>query len=131
MVCSHFILNISLFMTKLNRLSLKLKLSEKNNFILYYGFFKYKLIYKTVWNRLMMKARFLLHRLNITYMQWWKSMCSLSQLMKNETKHSAYSRAQYTISSLKFNQEKGEMLLLSRLLSVVIDIILFLCLFFK
>ncbi len=33
-------------------------------------------------------------------------MCNLSQLIKNETKHSAYSRAQYTISSLKCNQKK-------------------------
>jgi hypothetical protein len=48
---------------------------------------------------------------------------------RNKT-FSAYSRAQYTISSLKFNQKKGEMLLLSQLLSVVVDIILF-CVFFE
>jgi len=60
-------------------------------------------------DRLMTKVLFLSHRLNATYMQWWqwwKSVCNLSQPMKNEIKHSAYSRPQYTILSRKSNQRQ-------------------------
>ncbi len=73
--------------TLLNHLSLKLKL-EKNIFILYYGFFKYELIYTNVWSRFMTKVLFLLYTLNVTYMQWWKSVCKLSKPMKQKQKHS-------------------------------------------
>ncbi len=126
MVCSHFILNILLSVTEFNNLSSELKLSKKNSFILYYGFFKYGHVDTNIWNRLIAKALFLLYRLNVTYMQWWKSVCNLSQPTKNEKKNilCLFSCTIYDIIT-EIQPKKGEMLLLSRLLSVVVDIILF------
>ncbi len=46
-------------------------------------------LHTNIWNRLITKALFLLHRLNVTYTQWWKSVCSLPQPQcRRKQKHS-------------------------------------------
>jgi hypothetical protein len=97
MVCSHFILNILVFVNELNHLSLKLKLSKKKVLFFIMVFFKYGHVDTNIWNRLIAKALFLLHSLNVTYMQWWKSVCSLSQPKKNETEHCLFTSIIYHI----------------------------------